>query len=398
MNAKRQCRTAICLEGWYFLVVMGFVLTAAIIRDINLLMVLFGLMLGGLVFNLRAVLLTLRDVEVRRRLPAMVAAGDILAVELEFRNPRKKRASWAVVVRDEIRHVAPEPHEPSLTPSLLFTHIPPGQVRRLSYQGRFSQRGLYRFGPLRVSTRFPLGLVRRTVTIDAPDRVVVHPRLGRLTSRWLQRQREAEDGAQRQQRPLGVSTGDYHGLRDWRPGDSRRWIHWRTSARRGELMVRQYEQQRNQDLVLILELWSPAEAQEADLQLVENVLSFAATVVDDRCRRGGSRLTLGIAGEQPSVLHGAASPALLQEAMEELAVAMATPHDRLPPLLDEALGALRPGAEVALISTRSVILADTARFAAVWNNTQKQSALSQAMTVDLGGAERSAWFQQGDLA
>ena len=63
----------------------------------------------------------------------------------------------------------------------LFSHVPPDSVRHLSYYGRLTRRGRYRFGPLRISTRFPLGLIRRTVTVEQTQTMTVCPRLGHLT-------------------------------------------------------------------------------------------------------------------------------------------------------------------------------------------------------------------------
>ena len=54
---------------------------------------------------------------------------------------------------------------------------------------------------------------------------------------------------------------------------------------------------------------------------VEKAISFAATVVSDHCRRGGGRLTLGVAGQTPRLLRGTASSPLLNDALELLAEA-----------------------------------------------------------------------------
>ena len=46
------------------------------------------------------------------------------------------------------------------------------------YQARLMQRGKYEFGPLRLATRFPLGLVDRSLIFDVRNEVLVHPRIG----------------------------------------------------------------------------------------------------------------------------------------------------------------------------------------------------------------------------
>lgn len=99
---------------------------------------------------------------------------------------------------------------------------------------------------------------------------------------------------------------DFYGLRDWRPGDSRRWIHWRTSARRGSLVVRQFEQRRSQDLALLVDLWQPTQPSEAELAHVETAVSFVATLLADACQQSGRQLMIQIAAAAPLAVSGVA--------------------------------------------------------------------------------------------
>ncbi len=55
LSMIRKRKTTVCLETWYYLVVMGFILAGAMLREINLLIVLFGMMVGPLLYNWRAV-------------------------------------------------------------------------------------------------------------------------------------------------------------------------------------------------------------------------------------------------------------------------------------------------------------------------------------------------------
>ena len=63
--SRPRCIT-VCREGWYYLLVLGLVFCGAMLREVNLLLILAGLLLGPLLFNLRAVVVTLRNLEVRR--------------------------------------------------------------------------------------------------------------------------------------------------------------------------------------------------------------------------------------------------------------------------------------------------------------------------------------------
>lgn len=340
-------KTRICREGWYYLMILAFIVTGGAMREINLLLLMAGVMLGPLVFNYRAATNTLTGLRVRRKLPHAVCAGDLLIVDVSVENTRPRRASHAVRIADRISRVAEQSEA-----EVLFPEIKPGEKRHRSYQGRLAQRGRYEFGPINMSTRFPLGLVRQTAQLEKRETLTVYPRLGRLTPAWHRVYQESMLGSRRTRRRQSATDGDFLALRDWQAGDSRRWIHWRTSARRGRLVVRQFEQQQSQDLLLLLDLWQPERPTEDHFDNVELAVSFAATVANDLCRRGGSQLDVGIAGGELLYTHGDASAALQTEIMENLAIAEATSEDRMPELLRETMTHSPAGTLTLLISTR----------------------------------------------
>jgi uncharacterized protein (DUF58 family) len=357
----------------------------------NLLLVLFGMLASPLLLNWRLVRATLARLEVRRKLPKSVSAGELLVVELDAVNPRRRLGSWAVAAEDVIQREGGDT-QPAIAASVLFSHVPAGQSRRETYRGRLMQRGRYRFGPLRISTRFPFGLVRMSTTLDQPQTLLVHPRLGRLTRRWQRLHLSADLGASRVQRKQGLLEGDFYGLRDWRTGDSRRWIHWRTSARRQVPAVRQFEQRRNQDLALIVELWQPAEPTSRDRENVELAVSFAASIVSDLCRRGGRSLWVGLAAAAPRHVHGPASLGLAREVLESLAVAEGSSQDRLPEVVGAALDAIRPGTNTIVVSTRPVNWSDTERFATLWSNPRQRAWIGRIQWIDVGRPDLSDYF------
>jgi len=387
----RKRHITICKEGLCYLVVLSFIIGGAFLREINLMVIVAGMMIGPLLLNMRFVWVTLRRLTVQRKFPEGVCAGDQLVVELTALNKRRRVDSWAIEVNDQIRREGNGDDKP-MEVTVLFPHVASSSSSDAAYRGRLARRGRYRFGPMRVSTRFPLGLVRRTVELDEIDQFVVCPRLGRLTENWHRLAQADRLGSQTSRRRHGMMEGEFHGLRDWRVGDSRRWIHWRTSARRNQLAVREFEQQQNQDLTLLLDLYLPGQATPEESDRVEQAVSFAATVVADLCRRGGSRLFVGAAGRSIEAIKGIASTALLKEIMEMLAVAEPDFEDRLPELLNRAFSEVKNGAKTVLVSTRPIELNDTERFAAVWDDPRKRSAVTKAIAIDAGSDELSRFF------
>ena len=391
MNGKH--RLTICLEGLYYLVVLAFIIGGGMLRGINLLFVLAGMMIGPLIYNWRMVVVMLRRLQVRRILPEGVCAGDLLVVEFEATGTSKRFNSSAIVVSDRIRREGNPAGAVDHRCEVFFPVVEAGKTDVQSYQGRLMERGRYSFGPFYVSTRFPLGLVRRTMTVDQIDELIVFPRPGRLLPRWKHISQATLVGAGGGRSRQGLVEGDFYGLRDWRSGDSRRWIHWRTSARRNTLAVRQFEQPKSQDIVLLLDLWLPPTPTDDQRDNIELVISFAATVVEQACRHGGSRFGIGIAGSDVSWKQGIGSRPLLTEVMEQLALAQGTPQDRLPELLTRAMCEIPRGTMTVIAGTRPVDTHDTERFADVWDDPSLRNALGQIRCIDVSAQELFEFFE-----
>jgi uncharacterized protein (DUF58 family) len=389
----RRAGTALCREGWYYLLVLGFVFVVATLQEMNLMLVLVGMLLGPLLFNWRLVFSTLKRLDLRRRVPHGVCAGDLLVVNVQLTNRRRRIGSWATVVQDEIRAEAGPGRGQTSRPTVFFLYVPAGQSREGVYRGRLPHRGRYRLGPTRISTRFPFGLLQRWVRFDQADTLMVYPRLGRLRPGWITRATETFEGTRRQKRRHSRTTGEFFGVREWQHGDSPRWIHWRSSARHDTLVVRQFERHRNRDVAVFLDLWQPGAPEPEHQENVELAVSFAATVVADVCRKGGGNVLVGITGPKPQCAGGPASIALLQTAMENLAVAEASDEDHLPSLLDHALGRIEPGTQVVLISTRTNDLSDSSRFPMLARDPSRLAIARRIRAVDTASDQWTEYFQ-----
>jgi uncharacterized protein (DUF58 family) len=335
-------------EGWYFLVVLVFIVIGGSMREINLMLVLAGMMVGMLYFNWRAARSMLRRLQVHRRLPSSAHAGDWLVVELDATGANR---ATAIAVEDPIR---PEhaPRSAEVRALAVIPQIVPGEPARAEYRVRLEHRGRYTFGPLRLTTRHPFGLISRYVRRPELGQLLVLPRLGRLTPDWARLAPTPEYGSRRTSGRQGPAEGDFYGLRSWRAGDSRRLIHWRTSARRGGLMVRQFERPRSENLTLLVELWQPISPEPVDDWRVELAIALAATATMDACRRGESQLRIVTAGRELVAGGGRASKSLAQELLKQLALAQAGPDNRREELLDRAGEDDRTNGSTVLITTR----------------------------------------------
>ena len=385
--------TTLCREGWYYLAIMIVVFGGAMLKEVNLLLILAGMLLGPLLLNWQTVRVNLRGLKTKRKLPRGLCAGEPLSVNLVLTNTRPRLGCWGVVVEEQIRRETDAGRaSPPLRPNVLFPYVHTGQSRKGVYRGQLVERGRYRFGPLNLSTRFPFGLFSRTIRVGESETLIVLPRLGRLTEGWATRRQEAFAGTDRRRRRPGPE-GDFYGVREWRGGDARRLIHWRSSARLDKLVVRQFERPRSRDVAVLLNLWRPKSSGVVSLENVELAVSFAATVLADVCRQGGSNVSLGLTNAEPECVGGPASPATLQRLMEQLATVEAHADNTLLPLLASALRQIDVGAEIVLVSTQPIDLADAEEFASLWSEPAMCDRIRHIRCIDTSSEQLSEYFQ-----
>lgn len=389
MSSRRYSRFS--REGWYYLLVLSFVILVAVLRHINLLFILVGLLVGPLIFNWRLVVASLRQIDVRRKLPRRICAGDPLTVDLTVFNRRRRLDSWALVVNDSITLEGSTAKDQRTQVEILLPHVAVGGSDHVAYRAQLTRRGKYRIGPAKICSRFPFGLVTASCESDDSDSLIVCPRLGHLTRYWTRLLEADRAGSHRSQRRRGLMEGEFHGLREWRNGDSQRWIHWRTSAKLNEPTIRQFEQPRNHDLAIILDLWQDETADQVQRDRVELAVSFAATAVSDLCHRGGSRLTAAFVGQDGECRSSSASLVFMQELLERLAVLQAGPCRQLSDFLKEAFQQTSRGTPMVVVSTRPM---DEQTLCDELSLDQQQAAelLNRLTWIDASGEEWSRWF------
>lgn len=143
------------------------------------------------------------------------------------------------------------------------------------------QRGVHRIGPLRVSITDPLGLIRRHTSVGEPTPATIAPALVPLAALPLS---AGESGGSLHSSTSHLGEGaDNLIARPYAPGDSMRRIHWRATAHRDQLMVRQEEKESTPRAIVILDRASarwPVQAtrSEAKDPAFETMLSLCASV------------------------------------------------------------------------------------------------------------------------
>ena len=205
---------------------------------------------------------SLRSLEVRRRTIEPVSAGDRITVELEIEN-RAREPKTLLQVVDILPFVL---GEPIVRP---IEVIDPNTIYRDTYYLEVRQRGVYRWQEVNLRTAAPLGLFwcRRSRRVKAV--AVVYPQVLPLSTCPIIDRIGQEDSPQfyNRSRSQTATEGLTRNLRPYRHGDPTRLIHWRTSARYGELRVRELEVAAGgQEIIIALDsaqAWQPEEFERA---------------------------------------------------------------------------------------------------------------------------------------
>jgi uncharacterized protein (DUF58 family) len=262
-------------EGWWFLGGTLLVGVAAINGGINLLFLIFGMMLSLIIVSGVLSELCLRSLEVRRRLPSNIHAGTPFLMGIAVRNEKKKIPTFSLEVEDLLEGKAVERR-------CYYLKLPAGRMQETAYKHTLGRRGRHRFTGFRISTRFPFGFIRKSRDIESPADVLVYPALVPVPETII-RAGLAEAG--RNQTPSRTRSGDFHGLREFRTGDDPRDVHWRTSARRGRLVVRECEEETGRTVLLVLE--NPRALPDAEVaKAFEAAVSLAASVALALLKKG----------------------------------------------------------------------------------------------------------------
>jgi uncharacterized protein (DUF58 family) len=352
-------------EGFYWLVIALALLSIGLLKGINLLLLLACLMVA--LWGLNAVLAGRRlgRLQGRRSIDGPVFAQAPFRAHFLVTNPRP-----ALVLGVRVEDRGSDHQLAWFVPRL------EGQQSAAFQQTlTLPRRGPYRWEPLLASSGYPFGLVRRRQTLAPEEKIIVLPALGRLHRGRLRCYLAPVGYSSAYARGAGrrdpSAQAEFHGLRVFRSGDSPRSIHWRTSARCGELMVREYEDVPNDNLILILDPSSAAfGARTAEGEIADNstrrapnaaldtIISLAATVCWEWCRQKGDYLALIVAGPEPVVIDGVTGPELALRALECLAVQTGRAPASADALLDYLQSQPLAPAPVLLLSGRPSALGE----------------------------------------
>ena len=254
LSAATWLRTTVTPAGWLLaaLAVVGVAGGLA-----------FGLVEGWVVAAIAVALLLLS-------VPFLLGAHDY-GIRLELAKDRVVAGSEVTgsldIVNRSTRVALPGVVDIPVGAGLVEVHVPllrGGVDHRESLAISAHRRGVIQVGPMTVGRGDPVGILRREHAWPGVQHIYVHPVTVPIPSTSAGLVRDLE----------GAPTSDivdadlsFHALREYVPGDSYRHVHWKSTAKTGVLMVRQYEETRHSRIAVILDLAMPGYASDDEFEM-----------------------------------------------------------------------------------------------------------------------------------
>ncbi len=202
----------------------------------NLLILILSTLLAALIVSGVVSNLVLHNLAVSVRIPREVHAGDEVTLRLTLANRKRYFPSFALTL-SSTETPADSTRTPLRLPEQDFPYVPPRRRTSLRSKLGFESRGICFLEQFEVRTGFPFGFLIRGRRLPVEGRITVYPRLVDV-SQLLRRLAESGTGAQEKKR-RGLGSGLYK-IRNFQGGDSTRFIHWKSTAKLGQLMVKDF--------------------------------------------------------------------------------------------------------------------------------------------------------------
>jgi uncharacterized protein (DUF58 family) len=226
------------------------------------------------------------------RVPAMSEARVHLRIDNVSRIP-----TGLLMLQDRVPYVL------GPRPRFVLDRVEPGGHREVSYRVRSDLRGRYPLGPLQLRLTDPFGMVELTRSFSAYDTLTVVPKVEPLPAVRLAG--ESSGYGESRTRALALAGDDYVIPRGYRHGDDLRRVHWRSTAKYGELMVRREEQPNRARCTVLLDTRKDAYFGTGPDSAFEWAVCGAASVATHMLERGfGVRLLTDTGASVPGPAEG----------------------------------------------------------------------------------------------
>ncbi len=171
--------------------------------------------------------------------------------------------------------------------------LPPGEPVELSYEAHFTRRGQHTFAPAHVLVRSSFGLWQRLYRPGSPSETRCYPNYEPIVRYTLLATANREEQMGIIKRRRRGATLDFHQLRDYQDGDVLSKVDWKATARRQVLISREFEEQRDQSVLLVPDCGRRMRAMDGELSQFDHCLNAMLLISYIALRQGDE---VGVAG------------------------------------------------------------------------------------------------------
>ncbi len=275
LNTRNQS-LQITREGAGFIILIFAIGIGAIFTGSNLLYLILAMCLSSLVVSGILSELALKKISINSALPPSVYAGDAFSIRISIANEKKYFSSYSLRVTMILSDAA---HLDGNTGIYLF-YLPPNSIQGKNLLVTAGKRGPLRIKGFQISTRFPFGFFCKIKFLSLPKENIVFPAIHPVQLPFLSYPSGEQQGTVRNQGDEIIA------IREYNEGDPVNAVHWKSSAKTGNLRVKEFLASPDQSFTLFLNLHDSQTNRQVSAPVLEERVSEAASLAYHLIQRG----------------------------------------------------------------------------------------------------------------
>gem|GEM_PF-5336291 len=249
----------------------------AIHTSAGLLYLILGLLLGSWIVSGILSNVNMWGISVTRRIGQTSQVGEFLEVIYTVTNRKMLMSSYAVSIEEVVGAGVVMPHGSVM-------RIGPRKSMVVKVRMLCRHRGHLQLSAVRLVSRYPFGLIAKSLVTAEAAGVMIHPHVGRIGFDLFAGQRASTSGGIGQYNQQTKGFEEYLGIREFRDTDSFHWIHWKSSARLNKLMVKEMAEYHANQITIVLDLRiNTKDRQQRDA--LETAICFVSTLIERATER-----------------------------------------------------------------------------------------------------------------
>ena len=266
-------------RGTLFVLLIFVISFATLNTGNNLLILVLSFLLASMVVSGIVANLVLYGLKISLTVPDAIHAGQKTVFLVTLHNLKKLFPSFALKLKGE-------PDNSSggtdfFLKEKIFPYVKAREKVKLSLYCEFGRRGVYSVEGFEVRTTFPFGFFWRGRSLDARGNIVVYPELRDVGHLFLlQAELQGQEG--RNRRGWG---NELYNIRNYQSGDNARFVHWKSTAKRNRLMIKDFAQEQETPLTVVFSAYLPDDS-APHLEQFEKAVSYVASLAHD-CKMKG---------------------------------------------------------------------------------------------------------------